>query len=99
MTNESNFSAVENTETRLSVHIITSSSSATILKIRNTIPGQKTDKVYIRLNGSHPYGKEDTVLLEMFLSNLLRMLRDTPSRKSLVSALKLIIAERNPSSS
>ena len=99
MTTESSFSDVENTETKLSVHIITSSSSGTVLRIRNSIPGRKTNKLYIRLNGSHPYGTEDIALLELFLSNLQRMLQDTPSRKLLVQQLITTIKAGHLSSS
>ena len=98
MTLKLDTSPAESTETSLTVHIITRSSSGMILKIRNSIPGQKTEKTYIRLTHSTTYGDTDTQLLEMFLSSLRRMLRDTNSRKSLVSELTRIMVREKKSS-
>lgn len=95
MTTEYLTSCAENTETKLSVHIITQSSSGTILMIRNRINGQKTEKSYIRLTRQTAFGPTDMSLLEMFLSTLLRMSQDTASRKELARALISIIRAGN----
>lgn len=95
MSTKSDSSHAENTETKVTVHIIMRSSSGTILKIRSYIDGQKMEKTYTRLQPFSRFGAMDIALLDQFLLSLRRTLRDTNLKNDLDRIVKAIMADES----